>query len=443
MKIYDYQKFSNVYLGGSVLNNEESLISVISGRLSSVGDSEVHPKEIERQERLRKRRKLSSHHGKSSYMRKGDGSFNNSVIIFSGSTGFGSKSFEHFDEIFKKLNEILEKNNTHVLFIRGNNDDPSYFTGDKINYSNIKAIEDYSIVKFNGFNCLCVGGGISLDRKWKQTQGKRLKKNLYWEGEATVFNPEELEKILSENSIACVVTHEPPSFIGNDTSSYSNSKWTSDDKGVINDAINERVIMDKIYTEIVRANKKPYVWAFTGNSVSLHLNNIRFISVTSLSNIFSLNDTVEGAFGFRLGNDELSKNSKVFSKFLKKASHNFTYQIHEEETLDDLLDGNAEMTDEQEMDEEPAREEEERPREPDGFHHFEIPTEYGVNLAVERGQQRLINPATIMPAVDYIDRIGEDNGRPYVANLDYNFEELVNRVNAIGRPANDDGEGHG
>jgi hypothetical protein len=437
MKIYDYQKFGKVYIGGSVLNNEESLISAISHRLSSAISSEVHPKEIERQERLKKRRKLSSH-GKS-FSRKGDGSFNDSIIIFSGSTGFGTKSFEHFDEIFKKLNEILEKNNTHVLFIRGNNDDPLYFTGDKINYSNIKAIEDYSLIKLDGFNCLCVGGGISLDRKWKQTQEKRIKKSLYWEGEATKFNLEELKSILEDNTIACVITHESPSFIGNDTSSYSNSKWASEDKDVITDAINERVIMDKIYTEIVKTNKKPYVWAFTGNSVCLHLNNIRFLSVTSLSNIFSLNDTVEGAFGFRLGNNEVSLDNKAFSKYLKKAPENFRYQVPEDEEIDNLLlDGDAEMDGEMEIPEDRAQGE-----------GMEVPHPRFINAInyarPEHGQ--VMQEATIQP-VDYIDRIGE--ARPYVAG-NYNFDELMDRMNAVNAAVNaaearmttDDGEGHG
>ena len=349
MKIYNYQKFSNVYLGGSVLNKEESLIPIISKRLSSSNSIQLHPKEIERQERLSRRKK--SPKGGLGMMRKGDGTFNDSVIIFSGSTGFGSKSFEHFDEIFKPLNEMLEKNNTHIIFIRGNSDDPSYFTEGKISYSNIKAVDDYSLIKFNGFNCLCIGGGVSLDRKWKQTQGGRLKKTLYWDGESTKFNQDELKEILADNKIACVVTHVPPSFVGTDTSTYSDSKWSGSDKDVIDDAINERLTIDKIYSEFVKANAKPYVWMFTGEGGGCHLNNIRFIASTDIYNIFSLNDAVEGAFGFRLEMDDVSKTFKKTTKRFTDSLHGIQAPRNQpprdpyQELLDDLnnLDGDAEM----------------------------------------------------------------------------------------------------
>lgn len=349
MKIYNYQKFSNVYLGGSVLNKEESLIPIISKRLSSSNSIQLHPKEIERQERLSRRKK--SPKGGLGMMRKGDGTFNDSVIIFSGSTGFGSKSFEHFDEIFKSLNEILEKNNTHIIFIRGNSDDPSYFTEGKISYSNIKAVDDYSLIKFNGFNCLCIGGGVSLDRKWKQTQGGRLKKTLYWDGESTKFNQDELKEILADNKIACVVTHVPPSFVGTDTSTYSDSKWSGSDKEVIDDAINERLTIDKIYSEFVKANVKPYVWMFTGEGGGCHLNNIRFVASTDIHNIFSLNDTVEGAFGFRLEMGDVSKTFKKVPKRFTDSLHGIQAPRNQQprdpyqELLDDLnnLDGDAEM----------------------------------------------------------------------------------------------------
>ena len=348
MKIYDYQKFSNVYLGGSVLNKEESLIPIIYKRLSSSNSIQLHPKEIERQERLSRRKK--SPKGGLGMMRKGDGTFNDSVIIFSGSTGFGSKSFEHFDEIFKSLNEILEKNNTHIIFIRGNSDDPSYFTEGKINYSNIKAVDDYSLIKFNGFNCLCIGGGVSLDRKWKQTQGGRLKKTLYWDGESTKFNQDELKEILADNKIACVVTHVPPSFVGTDTSTYSDSKWSGSDKEVIDDAINERLTIDKIYSEFVKANVKPYVWMFTGEGGGCHLNNIRFVASTDIHNIFSLNDTVEGAFGFRLEMGDVSKTFKRTTKRFTNSIHGIQAPPNQpprdyQEILDELdnLDGDAEM----------------------------------------------------------------------------------------------------
>jgi hypothetical protein len=415
MKIYDYQKFSNVYIGGSILNKEESLISIISNRVSAPIDSGQHPKEIERQERLKKRKKSFS--SKLNLRRKSDGSFNNSVIILSGSVGFGSKSFEHFDEIFKGLNALLEKNNTHLLLIRGNNDDPSYFTGDKINYGNIKTIEDYSIIKLKGFNCLCVGGGISLDRKWKKTHGSRIGKTLYWEGETTELKPDEIKAILSENDIACVITHEPPSFIGNDTTSYSNSKWASDDEEVVTDAINERLVMDSIYTEMVRVKKKPYVWAFTGNSVCLHMNNIRFQSVFSSSDIICLNEIVSAAFGVCLGDGESPNRDDGITKALEKLR--FTYQdLYVDEGPREVLDGDAEMGEEIQQMEEPRI-------------NYRIANERIEAIPVENA---FVNARRLRETEDQAEapqggflHAAREEARPFVGN--YTFEDLVGRIN--------------
>ena len=448
MKIYDYHKFSHVYFGGSALNKEESLIPTISRKLSTPSNIEPHPKEIERMERLKKR-KGKSMRGGMSMMRKGDGSYNNSVIILSGSTGFGSKSFEHFDEILKELNKLLEENNTHLVFVRGNNDDPSYFTEGKIDYSNIKAVDDYSLLKFNGFNCLCVGGGVSLDRKWKKTQGERLKKSLYWKDEPTQFRQEELKKIIAENDIACVITHVPPSFIGTETSSYSNSKWSEEDKQVIADAINERIVMDNIYTEFVKANKKPYVWTFTsdGNNNTVHINNIRFVPSDSINNIFSLNDTVESVFGFRLGGDEVSKYLKKAAKSFGERIQMYTRNLEEDmeaQEEEGHLDGDAEM---EFIDDEPAPNNH-YPDDPvDLLYDMEIPRAVqnvmlnndGIRYEPLRADRRFIQrPAYFNPVINVNrTRMTDEDVDNMLNNIDMAEEAARRQVEA-----NDVGEGH-
>jgi hypothetical protein len=149
---------------------------------------------------------------------------------------------------------------------------------------------------------------------------------------------------------------------------------------------------------------------------------------------------VEGAFGFRLGNNEVSLDNKTFSKYLKKAPENFRYQVPEDEEIDNLLlDGDAEMDGEMEIAEDRAQGE---GMEAPGLNHQPRFINY---VRPEHGQ--VMQEATIQP-VDYIDRIGE--ARPYVAG-NYNFDELMDRMNAVNAAVNaaearmttDDGEGHG
>ena len=319
MKIYNYQSIDILYAAGNVGNGLEKLQETLRNGLSIHTDRSVHPKEIERLKRL-KNKENQSHNEPHALRRsnnykkggKGDGRYDNSAIIFSSGVGFGTKDYEYFDKHLKEINELLARNNTHIFFIRGNNDDPSYFAEHKLDYSNIKLLEDYSVVKFSNFNCLCIGGGISFDRKWKQTQEERYGKKLYWENEAPVKNDAELQEILSENDIACVVTNTPPSFAGKSPMSYHKSKWSETDKEIVDDAINARLVIDDIYREFVKASKRPYMWVYNGDANVNSIADIRFLG-TSNNSFFNINSAVEDYFGVRIG---LPRQTTTLKSFL-------------------------------------------------------------------------------------------------------------------------------
>lgn len=44
------------------------------------------------------------------------------------------------------MNEFLSKTDTTLIFVRGNNDDPSFYNEKKIDFSHIKTIPDYSVI---------------------------------------------------------------------------------------------------------------------------------------------------------------------------------------------------------------------------------------------------------------------------------------------------------
>jgi hypothetical protein len=121
------------------------------------------------------------------------------------------------------------------VFIRGCNDDPSYFTEKKFDYSNIIFAEDYSIVKLDGFDCLCVGGSLPIDRQWRIEQGKRLGRHLFFEGCNTTFNQELIDEAVNDNNIAVIVSSDAPTFLPPYVDNSRNSKWVEGDKNIIRD----------------------------------------------------------------------------------------------------------------------------------------------------------------------------------------------------------------
>ena len=102
-----------------------------------------------------------------------------------------------------ELNYILAKRNVLLLTIRGNHDDPFYWSvnGD-LGFSNIDFVDDYSLREIQGENFLFVGGGISIDRKFR-TSGVS-----YWPDEAFVL----IEDLICECDV--LVTHSAPRWIG-------------------------------------------------------------------------------------------------------------------------------------------------------------------------------------------------------------------------------------
>ena len=196
------------------------------------------------------------------------GVFNNSIIIVCGDCGFGFNKQGYYFDILEKANKLFSTTNTHIIFVRGNHDDPSYFSDEIINYSNIITVPDYSVIKTYNHNILCVGGAISVDRIWRKQQEVRLNKykhsnpkKLFWENEAPFFNENILNE-LKENGIKLdmVVTHTSPSF------SHPHIKdtalgWFKTDPKLKEDLALERSIMDNLY-KLLKEEHDIKVWSY-------------------------------------------------------------------------------------------------------------------------------------------------------------------------------------
>lgn len=334
MKIYDFKNLEKCFVCGNIDKNMDKFIQLLTSNLSHYEKVE-HPKEIERQERLRNRQQTMVGLGGVRPLRRsrdenelrtsikkmfnsqfGDNGYNNSVIIVSGNCGIGTKGIKYYEQLFDKLNKALVADNCFVLFVRGNNDDPSIFNECKIDLSNIKTIPDYSVVILKSFNCLCIGGSVSLDKEWKLSQEETFGKKLFWKNEEPYFDEKTLDEILKKYEIGCVITSTSPSFAFPGTNAFNKSKWVKDNKTIKRTFSNERKILDKIYDKIIDCDTKPYVWIYGRFKQHNHtkVNDIVFDSLASFQ-FEDVRNLISSYFGIDVSK-KLGGNIFTFDTFI-------------------------------------------------------------------------------------------------------------------------------
>lgn len=310
MKIYNFSNISKVFFCNGSSGNKEAFLKRLEKSMSKGIETTIHPKEIERMERLSKRNHdnvASLRYSCPKVMSRGNGSCDNSIIFVSGGLGLGTKDDNLFTDLFESVNKLASNNNSFVVFIRGCNDNPEYFTTNKMEFSNIVFAEDYSVIKLEGFDCLCVGGGIPVDRQWKIEQEKRFGKKLYFENCNSTLDKECLKEILENNKIAVVVTNTQPTFVSETVKDSVGDKWAENDETLIQDITNQRLVMDGIYGELVRANNSPYIWCYASRfDDSNFIGKIKYIASSSFDQFFNVNKLCEETFGVQL-NGEIPK----------------------------------------------------------------------------------------------------------------------------------------
>lgn len=276
MKSYNFKNIDKIFAIGGMHGSYKEIFDTLRGYLMIKPEdvAPTHPKELERTLRRNKGMYSNVEEAKKELTKKlkkmastmsnpANKLVKGSLIVVLGDSGFGSTSEEKIIKFFTDKNKILAYNNVSIVFIRGNNDDPSYFDGEKIDFSNIKAVPDYSILETKDKNILCVGGAISADRMWKMEQEKRVSKKLFWESEAPVFNPGLIKEAVDNfKHIDYVFSHSAPSFlnIGIDMSNIKD--WEEKDKDLKKDIENERTCMDKVFETLRDNGSKPLFWGF-------------------------------------------------------------------------------------------------------------------------------------------------------------------------------------
>ncbi|MBQ0142069.1 MAG: serine/threonine protein phosphatase, partial [Prevotellaceae bacterium] len=157
------------------------------------------------------------------------------------------------------------EHNCWIAMVRGNHDDPSYFTEQKIHHERFRTISDYSVVNACGHQILCVGGAISIDRSFRLAEMRRHpEKQYYWQNEPTYYDATMLNEITSSNiHIDTVITHTAPSFCELQTKNGLMS-WAANDPNLLQDCDNEREQMDMLFTHL-KQDKHPVTHWFYGH----------------------------------------------------------------------------------------------------------------------------------------------------------------------------------
>lgn len=227
------------------------------------------------------------------------------VLIICGDVGLGFNKERYYIDTLEKLNKTCEKRNVYVLMVRGNHDDPRYFRDKFIDYSHVKAIDDYTVVETNNKNILCVGGAVSIDREWRKSS-EALREieyvrfhpsatkesmdrdvgHLYWKDEKPYFDEAFFEELAeSDVKIDYVATHSSPSFCELKTKSAI-TEWLENDKTLRGDIDEERNVMDNIHEALSKGGHNIKMWCYGHfhTHIEEEINGTRYVMLNMCKN---------------------------------------------------------------------------------------------------------------------------------------------------------------
>jgi len=178
----------------------------------------------------------------------------------------------------KRLDAKLKVANNVMYVIRGNHDNPAFWTGDHM-YDNIKLIPDYTVVEAEGKRFLGVGGAISIDRV------PRLAGiGFWWEDEVFVLDRDKLAEM---RDIDVVVTHTAPHFAYPTEINGLVRSYAKNDPMLIQMLAKERLDLTEMY-DIIKENNTITDWFyghFHTNKLTLH-DGVKF-------RVIGINDTYD------------------------------------------------------------------------------------------------------------------------------------------------------
>ena len=282
MKTYNFTSFSKLFVSDNIAGS----LDVKINRIVDVGKNKpcvnYIPQELH--ELLNAKRKSKRNfYGSFKSPNTNKSKFSDSVFIINGNCGIEKIN----EEQLKNANDLLQKENIVMLLIRGVTEDPSLFTEEKINMSNIILLQDNCIVNVGNKKLFCTGGGVSVNRKWKIKNDERFNKKTYFENEFPIFNSEIKEELLSsidEGGIDVVISFEAPTFVSRNTLKGVVGSWCHDDSSLLNDVLASKSIINDIYLCFYAKSALPSYWLVNALHSSVNqyqVNNINFIGASN------------------------------------------------------------------------------------------------------------------------------------------------------------------
>lgn len=190
------------------------------------------------------------------------------TVIVAGDCGFGFEKDAYYECLYNHLHPKLERLNVLLLMVRGNHDDPRYFSEEMIDFPFMKTLPDYTVVHTMSYNVLCIGGAVSVDRHLRLSQmddDRNLGKNpnpLYWPGEPVVYDEAQLNLLEQEQVwIDRVVTHTAPAFCP-PQGKESIERWCAADENLADDISRERKAMTRIYDYLINHKHPLHTWYY-------------------------------------------------------------------------------------------------------------------------------------------------------------------------------------
>lgn len=304
MAIYNLESIANCYAYGIINSSVTCALNDVAERLGIIEKKSILGK------RKRRDRNYANTHQP---LKVGNGA----IVIFNGDCGFMERPIEDVIDALSRYNDMFEKKNVHIFFIRGGGEDPSWFNDGKILLSNIKCIEDYSLIITKHVNILCVGGGVSIDKTWKESK----KETESSKDALPSYDENKLSQLVSSHYIHAVLTPTQPTFVSPYIDSITSSEWLKDKKNLIEMIWSSRLVSDRIYSYLAcDCTSLPFIWLhqLSGNlmSRSSRINNIVFHPIQN-SQIVNITSLIENNFCVNL--NKIEKNT-VLPKEVKKIS---------------------------------------------------------------------------------------------------------------------------
>lgn len=202
----------------------------------------------------------------------------NCIIVQVGD--FGIYSIKKNKYALSDLNDDLIKNNISLYVIRGNHDNPEFFTNE-YHYSKIFFIKDYSVIDFiiddQPLRLLGIGGALSVDRVERKIRDVKERTITWWEDEEVIFYDDEI--IDQITGVNVMVTHTAANWVAPLTLSGIVYHFAKNDPTLLNDLKDEREKMTLLWNRIIKNNKETLTDCYYGHfhfSETLYHNDVAY-----------------------------------------------------------------------------------------------------------------------------------------------------------------------